>query len=82
MEYDEDEDLEFKAVELSTRKTRTKSVVAKIASKISRRAWRFLLFWYNFVDRTSLILGYVALATGIVTWARFFVSFYDSVFPI
>lgn len=81
-DYDEDEDLEFKAIELSPPKTKTRSLVAKVASKISRRAWRFLLFWYNFVDRTSLILGYVALATGIVTWARFFVSYCGSTCPI
>jgi hypothetical protein len=40
--------------------------------KISTRGWKALLLGYNTVDRTILILGSVALATGIITWARFF----------
>lgn len=46
----------------------------KIGSKISSRAWKVLIFGYNFVDRTSMILGFIALATGIITLGRFFVS--------
>lgn len=48
--------------------------VVRIGSKISSRAWKFLIFGYNFVDRTSMILGFITLATGIVTLGRFFVS--------
>lgn len=47
----------------------------KVASKISSRVWRVLIFAYNVVDRTILILGFVSLATGIITFGRFFVSF-------
>jgi hypothetical protein len=74
MDYIDDEDLELKPVELSTARSQRQSLVAKIAGKISTRTWRALLLAYNAVDRTILILGYIALATGIVTWARFFVS--------
>ncbi|KAI0127969.1 hypothetical protein BJ170DRAFT_397076 [Xylariales sp. AK1849] len=68
----EDEDLELKEVELYAPKRKINSLAAKIARKISSRAWRFLLLGYQFVDRTILILGYITLATGIITWARFF----------
>lgn len=54
--------------------TRAHSVVAKVAGKISDRFWNVLLFAYNFVDRTILILGFIALCTGIITYGRFFVS--------
>lgn len=73
MDYD-DEDLEFKEVEMKSPAPQPNSLVAKIAGKISSRAWKFLLLGYNIIDRTSLILGYIAMTTGIVTWARFFVS--------
>ncbi|ORY60726.1 uncharacterized protein BCR38DRAFT_348666 [Pseudomassariella vexata] len=70
MDYDVDEDLEFKAVELNPPKA--DSLLAKVAGKISMRAWKLLLFGYNFMDRTMLVLGYIALVTGIVTYGRFF----------
>lgn len=44
----------------------------KVGGLISSRAWKFLVFGYNFVDRTSLILGFIALCTGIITYGRFF----------
>lgn len=50
------------------------NIAAKVGGKISSRAWKVLIFGYNFVDRTSLILGFIALATGVVTLGRFFVS--------
>jgi hypothetical protein len=79
-DYIEDEDLELKEFELSTPKNKAHSLIAKAAGKISSRAWKVLLFGYNVVDRTILVLGYVALATGIVTMARFFVGSYNDVF--
>ncbi|KAK8022628.1 hypothetical protein PG993_013395 [Apiospora rasikravindrae] len=73
MNYEEEEeDLEFKDVEMKSPSPKTNSLVTKIAGKISSRAWKFLLLGYNIIDRTSLILGYIALTTGIVAWARFF----------
>lgn len=48
------------------------SVIQKVASMISSKVWRGFMFVYNVVDRTSLILGFVTLCTGIVTFARFF----------
>ncbi|KAK0714338.1 hypothetical protein B0T21DRAFT_387060 [Apiosordaria backusii] len=54
------------------------SFVAKVAGKISDRFWKVLMFAYNFVDRIILILGSIALCTGIITFGRFFES--DKVF--
>lgn len=50
------------------------SVVAKVAGRISDRFWKVLLLAYNVVDRTILILGFIALCTGIITFGRLFVS--------
>lgn len=72
-DYGEDNDLELHPVESSPPNSHSHSLIAKIAGKVSARTWKVLLFGYNAIDRTSLILGYVAIATGIVTWARFFV---------
>lgn len=72
---DDDDDLELKPAELSPPQSRIGSLLAKAAGKISGRTWKVLQVAYNAVDRTILILGYIALATGIVTWARFFVRF-------
>ncbi|KAI1332220.1 hypothetical protein F5Y16DRAFT_357166 [Xylariaceae sp. FL0255] len=73
MTYD-DEDEETSAYR--PRETRASgaipSLVAKIASGISGRTRRVIMFSYNLVDRTILILGYVALCTGIIAYARFF----------
>ncbi|KAI1501549.1 hypothetical protein F5X99DRAFT_418457 [Biscogniauxia marginata] len=69
--YEDYEDLELKPAELLSSKT-PKSFIARVASKISGRTWKFLMFGYNFVDRTILILGYITLCTGVITYARFF----------
>ncbi|KAK3313919.1 hypothetical protein B0H66DRAFT_537168 [Apodospora peruviana] len=49
-----------------------RSMVQKIAGKISLRFWKVLVFGYNAVDRTILLLGFVALCTGVITLGRFF----------
>ncbi|KAK6953385.1 hypothetical protein Daesc_005688 [Daldinia eschscholtzii] len=69
--YDDLEDVHFKPAEVLGSK-RANSFLAKIAGKISTRAWKVLMFAYNFVDRTILILGYIALCTGVITFGRFF----------
>lgn len=51
-----------------------RNVASKIGGKISARAWKVLILGYNVVDRSSMILGFVTLATGIITMGRFFVS--------
>jgi hypothetical protein len=68
-----DEDLEAH-LPMFSKSTKAHSMVAKVAEKISDRFWKVLLFAYNFVDRTILILGFIALCTGIITFGRFFVS--------
>ncbi|KAK4464255.1 hypothetical protein QBC42DRAFT_171759 [Cladorrhinum samala] len=76
-EYDdfEDEDLgeETTAMVSGMKKGgKANKVAAKVASKISDRLWKVLMFGYDAVDRTILILGFVALCTGVATYGRFF----------
>lgn len=71
--YDDLEDVQFKPAEVLGSK-KTNSIIARFAGKISTRAWKVLMFAYNFVDRTILILGYITLCTGVITFGRFFVS--------
>lgn len=49
-------------------------LASKVAGRISSRAWSILLFIYNAIDRTVLILGFIAFALGIIAYGRFFVS--------
>ncbi|KAL2172303.1 hypothetical protein VTG60DRAFT_6681 [Thermothelomyces hinnuleus] len=69
---DADEDLEAAHLPIFSKSTKAHSVVAKIAGKISDRFWKILLFAYNFIDRTILILGFIAFCTGIIAFGRFF----------
>lgn len=72
-EDDDDQDLE--SIPLGPRQRKVPGgIAAKLASFISTKAWRFLIFTYNSIDRSILILGFIAICTGIITYARFFVS--------
>lgn len=78
-EYVDDEDIDLEEADpvvpaSAGRVGRSREIVAKVAAKVSSRAWKFLIFGYNFVDRTILILGFITLTTGIATFGRFFVS--------
>lgn len=53
---------------------KSNSIFVKVAGKISSRIWTILLSVYNFIDRVILLLGFVALCLGIITYGRFFVS--------
>lgn len=70
---EDDEDLEVD-VPVVPRGGAMRKLATRFGGKISSRAWKALIFGYNFVDRTSMILGFITLATGIVTLGRFFVS--------
>jgi hypothetical protein len=70
---DDDDDLEAR-LPASSRSGAVHRLAKKVSSLISSRAWKALLFVYNFVDRTILILGSITLATGVITYGRFFVS--------
>ncbi|KAK5653554.1 hypothetical protein OQA88_8813 [Cercophora sp. LCS_1] len=73
-EYQEDtenEDLEAHLPVLS-RPRAARSAIQKLAKLVSSRFWKFFTFGYDFVDRTILILGFVTLCTGIITFGRFF----------
>jgi len=50
------------------------SALQKIAGMISSKVWKGFMIAYNFVDRTILVLGFITLCTGVVTFGRFFVS--------
>ncbi|KAH7029345.1 uncharacterized protein B0I36DRAFT_244651 [Microdochium trichocladiopsis] len=67
-----DDDLEFKPSELRNSATSDKSLLVRAAGLMSRRVWSVLSLVYNFIDRTILILGSITIATGIITYARFF----------
>lgn len=72
--HDEDDDLEAD-VDLPASQQRggaIRNFVTKVGSRISSRAWRVLILAYNIVDRTSMILGFVGLCTGVITYGRFF----------
>ncbi|KAK4161670.1 hypothetical protein QBC43DRAFT_95150 [Cladorrhinum sp. PSN259] len=73
---EEEEDIEDEEIgqdaPMFKKASKAHKVVAKVSEKISDRFWKVLLFGYNFVDRTILILGFITLCTGIITYGRFF----------
>ncbi|OIW26401.1 hypothetical protein CONLIGDRAFT_706645 [Coniochaeta ligniaria NRRL 30616] len=75
-EYVEDEDIDLEDHDPLPASTGNagayRALAGKVAGMVSSRAWKFLIFGYNFVDRTILILGFITLTTGIVTFGRFF----------
>ncbi|KAI0503328.1 hypothetical protein F5B22DRAFT_662122 [Xylaria bambusicola] len=68
---EEEDDLIYRSAELHSSNA-SQSFITKIAGRISGKAWKVIMFGYNFVDRTILILGYITLCTGLITYARFF----------
>ncbi|KAK1830542.1 hypothetical protein QBC39DRAFT_353831 [Podospora conica] len=48
------------------------TVAEKAAGLVSSRSWKPFTFLYHCVDRVILILGFIALCTGIATFGRFF----------
>ncbi|KAB5533595.1 hypothetical protein GE09DRAFT_1040141 [Coniochaeta sp. 2T2.1] len=75
-EYVEDEDIDLDdhdPLPVANGKVgAARKIAAKVAAKVSSRAWKVLIFGYNFVDRTVLILGFIALTTGIIAYGRLF----------
>lgn len=69
--HEDDDDLEAH-LPVASQSGRVRSLVSKVADKLSTRVWRILFFGYDFVDRIILILGFVMLSTGIATFGRFF----------
>lgn len=66
----EDEDLEIAMP--TAQPSRVRRLAEKAAAKVSNRVWRVLAFGYNFVDRTILIVGFIAYCLGIIAYGRFF----------
>ncbi|KAK7745978.1 hypothetical protein SLS53_002698 [Cytospora paraplurivora] len=69
--HDEDDDLETEPPAMP-RGGAIRIFVTKIGGKISSRAWKVLLFGYDFIDRTSMILAFITLCTGVTTYGRLF----------
>jgi hypothetical protein len=68
-EYDDDQDLE----ELPLSSPAPQGTLARHVSKVAAsRVWRYLDIGRKVVDRIILPFGSIALATGIVTFGRFF----------
>jgi hypothetical protein len=72
---EDDDDLEAHLPALP-RSGKTHRLAKVISAKTSARVWKIMLFVYNFIDRTILILGFIALCTGVIAYGRFFVSVY------
>jgi hypothetical protein len=71
---DDDEDIDLESLHSeSANQGKIRGLAKKVADKVSSRMWNVLLFAYHFVDRTILILGSIALATGVIAYGRFFV---------
>jgi hypothetical protein len=47
---------------------------AKAVTVVSWRVWKYVELGYKVVDRIILPFGFLALATGVITYARFFVG--------
>jgi hypothetical protein len=75
-EYASDDDDD--EIELEPPPSRPSGLLSRLAGAVSSRAWSVLIFAYNFVDRTILILGFIALCTGIIAFGHFFVSLSSS----
>ena len=74
-EEEEDDDADDLEAHLpSLPRGRAHAVARRVAGVVSSRFWRYLILGYNVVDRTILILGFVAFSLGVATYGRFFVS--------
>lgn len=71
----DDEELEMEMLAAPAPDNALHNFAAKVGAMIPSPTWKVLTYGYNFVDRTSLILGFITLATAVVTLGRFFVSF-------
>lgn len=55
-------------------KNKPKSSFGRAVGFIPPRVWKGLMVAYDVIDRTILILGFIAFCLGIVAYGRFFVS--------
>ncbi|RGP71831.1 hypothetical protein FLONG3_6945 [Fusarium longipes] len=68
-EYEDDQDLEG----LSLSPAAPRGTLARRVSQVAAsRVWKILDVWRKIVDRIILPFGFIALATGIATFGRFF----------
>lgn len=74
LRHEEEEDEQDEKVGLVQGSRLDQYLSKKIPGMLSSRVLRIFEFFYNAIDRVILILGFVALTTGIITYGGFFVS--------
>lgn len=82
-EFDDEDEHEgrgsFEAMPTSGESSRLASGWARrVVAVVSCKVWRYIDLGYKVIDRIILPFGFIALATGIITYARFFVSSHQS----
>ncbi|OAA73758.1 putative domain YCR061W, C-terminal [Cordyceps fumosorosea ARSEF 2679] len=70
-EYGREND-EFEHLPLSSADLPDTTLKAKLTGVASHKIWKYLELGYKVVDRVILPFGFIALTTGIITFARFF----------
>ncbi|KAH8657264.1 hypothetical protein BGZ61DRAFT_371541 [Ilyonectria robusta] len=70
-EYEDDDNDDLDAMPLASNNRKSK-IAIQAAKIVTCRIWRYLDIGYQVVDRIILPFGFIALATGIVTFGRFF----------
>ncbi|KAJ3499778.1 hypothetical protein NLG97_g78 [Lecanicillium saksenae] len=63
---------DFENLPLLSGKSLRTIMIAKAAQTLACGVWRYFELGYKVVDRVILPFGFIALATGVVTFARFF----------
>ena len=61
--------------------TRTQRVALRIADMLSQRTMRALNVAYNAIDCVSLLLGFIAIVSGVVVYGGVFVSYAQCYYP-
>lgn len=71
--YKEFDDEDFEAMPTTTEPIAATGWAGKAAVVVSWRVWKYIEVGYKVVDRIIMPFGFIALATGVITYARFFV---------
>lgn len=72
-EFDDEESRDFEAMTTSAEPPSATGWAAKAVTVVSWRVWKYVELGYKVMDRIILPFGFLALATGVITFARFFV---------
>lgn len=72
-EYEDEEEDALESHDLATSHVQG-TWTRRALSAVSSRLWAYFIMAYKFIDRIILPLGFIALASGVATLGRFFVS--------